>query len=257
MKFPAVLLTLFLLWLPCQAQNKIDIVAKGNGVKTVEVDKQKVITINYKEKVTLITELPFTLEGPADAAIYNWQFPAGVTAIDKGPVLEVTAAAKGTYTVYLKATFIDFDKKSTVTSFGQAIFSVGELPNPPNPPDPPVPPVPPGPTPPADLVDLLKGAYKADGSNQAKMTQLAKVTAAVAKACKENTSLNTAGEVSAFWKKSVSEAFGTSSDLLSVRKAQATWLASKLPKDTTAKIDRQMFHDTFKTLSTALEEAMK
>lgn len=129
--------------------------------KVVEIDKTKVITINYKEKVNVVEsfEQPLKLKAEAGGIGYIWNYPSGVVAINKGPVLEITAALKGTHTVYVNYTFINFDKKEIVNKFSQVIFAVGDVPGP-TPPIPPAPPNPPAPVPDAGLVASLKVLFR-------------------------------------------------------------------------------------------------
>lgn len=122
---------------------------KGDGIVVVKVDRIIVV----KDDLTVVQSFPFTVNAPTGMALYFWQFPAGVVAVDKGEQLEVQSAPKGPLTISVKAITADFDKKLFVTKIGNVTFSIGDVP-PPVPPTPPVPPVPPTPpVPPAPIPD--------------------------------------------------------------------------------------------------------
>lgn len=119
---------------------------KGD-VAVVKVDR--IITV--KEDRTVVRSFTPALDifAVKGAAGYWWSVPAGMTAADLGDTLRVTAAAKGEYTVGVKALVIDFDKKTTETKAASVTFIVGDNPLPPVPPPPPIPP--PDPKPPAPI----------------------------------------------------------------------------------------------------------
>lgn len=115
---------------------------KGDTVK-VQVDKVIVV----KEDRLLVRSLPFTVQAPPGAGLYFWQFPQGVTALDKGDRLEVTAAPKGALFIGVKLVTADWDKKQFLTKFGSVSLDVGEVTPVPIPPGPEPKPTPPEPKP--------------------------------------------------------------------------------------------------------------
>lgn len=94
----------------------------GPGVKTVIV----------------VDELPAIVSAsPPGALLYNWSVPAGVEATDMGDKLEITKAPHGQVVVGIKATFVDWEAKSSQTRFARVTVSVGGvIPVPPTPPTP-------------------------------------------------------------------------------------------------------------------------
>lgn len=143
-----------MLWLiagQAWAQQTASLEIKGGDVKVVKVDK--VITI--KTDLTIVSSFPFTVQAPAGAAFYFWQFPSGVVATDKGDVLEVTAAPNGPTTVSVKLVAADWDAKKFITQFGAVSFAVGGVPDPPEPPTPPDD----GVYVPVDLMSSIQAAY--------------------------------------------------------------------------------------------------
>jgi hypothetical protein len=87
---------------------------------------------------TVLTSLPFTVQAPVGGIIYQWQVPTGLTATTKNDRLEITAAAKGSYTVSVSWVSIDFKNQVVTSNYGQVAFNIGEVtPGPgPNPPPP-------------------------------------------------------------------------------------------------------------------------
>jgi hypothetical protein len=118
--------------------------------------------------VILVTAFPFTINAPSGSALYFWQFPASVTAVDKGETLEVLSAPKGTVVVSVKAVTADWDAKKFITKFGQVTFAVGEVPGPgPDPGPGPGPGPGPDPTPKTELDRAFEAAWvKETGTNR-------------------------------------------------------------------------------------------
>lgn len=114
----------------------IDLGLKGEGVKTVKVDK----TVIIKVDAIVVSSFPFTVEAPANAGLYFWTYSAGVTASDEGDKLRVTAAPNGPLTISVKAfsAYLDMDGKTIKykNQFGSASFTVSteEPPEPKKPP---------------------------------------------------------------------------------------------------------------------------
>jgi len=104
---------------------------KGNVV-VVKVDRVVVI----KEDRTVVQSLPFSVSAPPSDGLHFWTFPAGVSARDKGSVLDVTAAPKGELVISLKTVSADWDAKKFVTRFGSITFNVGDFTPTPEPPKP-------------------------------------------------------------------------------------------------------------------------
>lgn len=139
------LLSLFLLVSPLIAAD-VPLTVKGD-LSVVKVD----VIVKHQEDRTVIKSLPFTISAPATEAFYFWTYPPGVVAVDKGQVLEVTAAPKGELVISVKSIKVDWDAKKFLNDFGSIKVIVGGIvpPTPPTPPaPPPVPPAPP-PVPPA------------------------------------------------------------------------------------------------------------
>lgn len=95
------------------------------------------------DTLVVVKSLPFTISAPDGFDLYDWTFPSTVNAIGKDGMLVVQNAPRGSITVALRATKIDWEKKKLTKQFGNVTFSVGV--DPPLPPVPPVPPVPPDP----------------------------------------------------------------------------------------------------------------
>lgn len=108
-----------------------DITIKGD-VKTVEVDR--VITI--KEKVQVVSSLPFVLQAPTGGILYQWDFPAGVKANKRSSVLEITSAPKGALTVSVSWAVVDFAAMKIEEKSASLSFAVGEVAPAPKPPEP-------------------------------------------------------------------------------------------------------------------------
>lgn len=148
-KLLAAPLLLLALALPAQGQD-VRLEVKGGGAKVVQVDRQVLVKVD----VTVVSSLPFTVQAPAGAGLYFWQYPPGVAAQDRNDRLEVTAAPKGELTVGVKMITADLDDqgrfKGFRTAYGSVTFTVGDVPQP----GPPTPPDPPGPKPPAPVAGL-------------------------------------------------------------------------------------------------------
>lgn len=134
---------------PLPAQT-VDLSIKGDGVTVVKVDKVIVV----KEDLTVVKSFPFTVTAPTGAGLYFWTYPAGVQAADKGDVLEVVNAPKGSITISVKSISAKLDKDGKFigfdTKFGSVSFAIGDVPTPPGPdpkPDPKPDPVKPAPIP--------------------------------------------------------------------------------------------------------------
>lgn len=94
------------------------------------------------DTVTVVKTLPFNVAAPEGYHLYHWSLPAGVNGIDKGSVMQVMTAPKGSLTIGVKLTKIDFEAKKLDSKFGSITFSVGDLvpvPPTPKPDDPPQP----------------------------------------------------------------------------------------------------------------------
>lgn len=112
-------------------------------VTTILVDRW----VKVQDEVQVVKSLPFEVKlDPIANALYFWSFPAGVSAVDRGERLQVTAAPQGNLSVGVKVISVVLDKDGRFlgyrNQFGQTTFSVG-APKPPAPPDPPDPPEPP------------------------------------------------------------------------------------------------------------------
>lgn len=145
-------------------------------VETVTV--KKVITTFIDEPHTVIQAFPVTIHAPAGAGLYFWTVPLGVTSIDKGDALDITAAPKGPLTISVKAISAKLDKDGKflgfATTFGALTVDVGAV-IPPAPP--PVPPVPPPPVPPEPSDPFKKALFDAyqNDSGKDKLASLAGV----------------------------------------------------------------------------------
>lgn len=145
MKF--ILVMLFALLTPALLLGQaVELSLKGNGVTVVKVDKVIVV----QEDLTVVKSFPFTVTAPAGAGLYFWTYPAGVQAADKGDVLEVINAPKGSITISVKSISAKLDKDGKFigfdTKFGSVSFAIGEVPDP-KPPEPKPDPVKPAPIP--------------------------------------------------------------------------------------------------------------
>lgn len=117
----------------------------------VQVVKRKRV-IEVLDDWTVAKGFPVEVKVPgADAkGLFFWQLPPGVTFLDRGPTISVTAAPKGDLTVSVKIVSPDLDEQGRwrgwKNQFGTTTFSIGDAPGPGPGPQPP-----PGPTP--DPVD--------------------------------------------------------------------------------------------------------
>lgn len=125
---------LWLLVFSCLAfgQN-VSLELSGGNPTTVEVER----TIIVKEKQTLLTSLPFNVLAPKGGFGYVWDYPTDVKVKRKGSTLEILDAPKGSLTVSVSFTVVDFDAKKTEDRYGEITFNVGEV----RPPEPPTPPL--------------------------------------------------------------------------------------------------------------------
>lgn len=148
------LLSLFLLAVPIWADD-VPLTVKGD-LSVVKVD----VIVKHTEDRTVVKSLPFTISAPGGEAFYFWSYPAGVTAVDKGQVLEIVTAPKGELVVSVKALTVDWTAKKFLNDFGSIKVIIGGVipPTPPTPDPPkpdPNPPTPPAPIPSAGLRVLI------------------------------------------------------------------------------------------------------
>lgn len=136
-KLVASLVLSLALCLPAPGQ-PFPLEVKGEAVKTL----------------TVVGKFPVTVHGSPGADVYIWSASAGVTFTDLGDKVEVLSAPQGESTVSCRMISIDWTAKKVVTKFGQATFTVGNLPPGPKPPDP-KPPEPNPPTPVAGMKVLI------------------------------------------------------------------------------------------------------
>lgn len=121
---------------------------------TQVIERDRVVIV--KDKILLVKKLPFQVEAPAGGLLYSWRFPVGVTAVERGNVLDVTAAPKGDLTISVQWAVIDWDAKKVDNKAASLAFAVGEVgPGP----------VPPDPKPPVDaFTQSLIDAYQIDAT---------------------------------------------------------------------------------------------
>ncbi len=133
---------LFLLFASTAFGQDVTLSLKGDGVKVVKVDR----VIIVKEDATVVQSFPITITAPTNGGLYFWSYPAGVVAVDRNDVLEISSAPKGQTTVSIKSVTANLDKDGKFIGFksltGSITFTVGDVPQPPDP-KPPVPPEPP------------------------------------------------------------------------------------------------------------------
>lgn len=101
------------------------------------------------DTVTIVKGFPVTVTAPTGMNGYTWLYPSSFKATRRRNVLTIKDAPKGTHTVHVTATKVDF-KKETYTEYeGELVINVGDAPTPPGPkpPEPPDPPKPPDPPP--------------------------------------------------------------------------------------------------------------
>lgn len=72
----------------------------------------------------VVRTFPVKVTAGFDADLYFWSFPVGVTATDKGKVLEVAGAPGGSSTISVKALSIDWAGKKVVSKFSQTSIVV-------------------------------------------------------------------------------------------------------------------------------------
>lgn len=128
-----------------------ELTIKGD-TRVDEIERQIVV----KEKMTVVTSLPFTLVAPEGAFDYRWKYPSSITAKDDdGDTLEITNASKGIVTVSCRITTLKVVDGQVVTSrkVTEITFAIGEV----IPPKPPIPP-----TPVDTFTKSLIDAYKAE-----------------------------------------------------------------------------------------------
>lgn len=108
-----------------------DLTIKGE-TRIDEVERIVVV----KEKITVVTKLPFTIEAPLGGPAYSWEYPSTIMASRKQNVLTVTAG-KGLVkvsvewsTAEIKNGIVIFNPQSAVLT-----FAIGEV-IPPKPPEP-------------------------------------------------------------------------------------------------------------------------
>jgi hypothetical protein len=102
----------------------------GGDVKIVKIDQVTIVKVDR----TIVTSFPFDVKAPTGGGLYFWSFPSGVSAVDLGETLKVTAAPKGDLTIGVKIVSADWEAKKFLTKFGSLSFSVGTEPVPPPPP---------------------------------------------------------------------------------------------------------------------------
>lgn len=126
----------FLLLLLFAAPLHADDLTIHGETKVIDVDR----TIVVKEKMTLVSALPFRIEAPAGALAYVWTVPQGVTWADKDDSIEISNAPKGQITIGVRIKYAAIvDEKIVVTPKTATLtFIIGEV-VPPKPPDPPTP----------------------------------------------------------------------------------------------------------------------
>jgi len=98
--------------------------------KVEEVERHVVI----KEKVTVVTKLPFTVEAPVGGVAYSWEFPSSIAASRTRNILTVTEG-KGQVRVSVEWSTAELKAGNlVVTPFSaELLFYIGEVAPPPKP----------------------------------------------------------------------------------------------------------------------------
>lgn len=89
--------------------------------------------------VTVVESLPFTINAPAGAGLYDWKIPAGVTATGEDEdTLTVQTAPKGSIAFRVRLTYGETDGKKVTfkRQWGTITVQVGDKPGPGPAPDP-------------------------------------------------------------------------------------------------------------------------